>query len=161
MMPTKQGDITILDNPIAQELLHSKVPARLAYVWPDGSPRVIPIWFHWNGQEIVLGTPLQAPKVKALEQGSKVALTIDTDNWPHKVLQIRGTVSVQTVDGVVPEYALAAARYLGAESGKGWVEQAKALFPQMARIVVRPEWVGLLDFEQRFPSAIEAAMAGQ
>ncbi len=158
-MPTKQGDTAILDNPIAQELLHSKVPARLAYVWPDGTPRVIPIWFHWNGQEIVMGTPLKAPKVKALEQGSKVALTIDTDTWPHKVLQIRGTVSMQTVDGVVPEYALAAERYLGVEGGKGWVEQAKALFPQMTRIVVRPDWVGLLDFEQRFPSAIEAAMA--
>lgn len=159
-MPTKQGDITILNNPIAQELLHSKVPARLAYVWPDGTPRVIPIWFHWNGQEIVMGTPLNAPKVKALDEGSKVALTIDTDTWPHKVLQIRGTVSIETVDGVVPEYALAAERYLGAEGGKGWVEQAKALFPQMTRIVVRPDWVGLLDFEQRFPSAIEAAMAG-
>lgn len=158
-MPTKQGDTAILDNPIAQELLHSKVPARLAYVWPDGTPRVIPIWFHWNGQEIVMGTPLKAPKVKALEQGSKVALTIDTDTWPHKVLQIRGTVSMQTVDGVVPEYALAAERYLGVEGGTGWVEQAKALFPQMTRIVVRPDWVGLLDFEQRFPSAIEAAMA--
>ena len=159
-MPTKQGDITILNNPIAQELLHSKVPARLAYVWPDGTPRVIPIWFHWNGQEIVMGTPLNAPKVKALNEGSKVSMTIDTDTWPHKVLQIRGTVSIETVDGVVPEYALAAERYLGAEGGKGWVEQAKALFPQMTRIVVRPDWVGLLDFEQRFPSAIETAMGG-
>jgi hypothetical protein len=30
----------------------------------------------------------------------------------------------------------------------------------MARITVRPEWVGILDFEERFPSAIEAAMSG-
>jgi hypothetical protein len=33
--------------------------------------------------------------------------------------------------------------------------------PQMVRISVRPEWVGILDFEERFPSAIEAAMSGQ
>jgi hypothetical protein len=26
--------------------------------------------------------------------------------------------------------------------------------------VIEPEWVGIMDFEQRFPSAIEAAMAG-
>jgi hypothetical protein len=31
----------------------------------------------------------------------------------------------------------------------------------MARIVIQPEWVGILDFEQRFPSAIEAAMSGE
>jgi len=28
----------------------------------------------------------------------------------------------------------------------------------MARIAVRPAWVAVMDFEQRFPNAIEAAM---
>ncbi len=159
-MPTKQGDITILNDPIAQELLRSTIPARLAYVWRDGTPRVIPIWFHWNGSEIVMGTPLKSPKMKALQNNAKVALTIDTESWPHRVLLLRGTARVETVDGVVPEYAMAAERYFGAEQGKAWVVQVGSLFPQMARIVVRPDWVGLLDFEQRFPSAIESAMAG-
>ena len=30
--------------------------------------------------------------------------------------------------------------------------------PQMTRITLEPQWVGLLDFEQRFPSAVERAM---
>ena len=34
------------------------------------------------------------------------------------------------------------------------------MFARMARIVVRPEWVAILDFEKRFPGAIEAAMSG-
>jgi PPOX class probable F420-dependent enzyme len=159
-MPTKQGDTALLNDPIAQELLRSTIPARLAYVWHDGSPRVVPIWFHWNGEEIVLGTPPTAPKTKALRQNSKVALTIDTDTWPHKVLQIRGTAKVETVDGVVPEYAAAARRYFGEEQGQAWVEQMGKMFSQMARISVRPEWVGIMDFETRFPNAIEAAMGG-
>jgi pyridoxamine 5'-phosphate oxidase-like protein len=156
-MPTKQGDLKLLDDPIAQELLRSTIPARLAYVWHDGTPRVIPIWFHWNGEEFVLGTPPNAPKVKVLLQNSKVALTIDTDTWPHKVLLIRGTAKVETVNGVVPEYAAAAQRYFGEERGRAWVEQVRGMFPQMARIAVQPEWVGIIDFEKRFPSAIEAA----
>jgi hypothetical protein len=28
----------------------------------------------------------------------------------------------------------------------------------MARIFIKPTWVGILDFESRFPSAIERAM---
>ena len=160
-MPTIQGDTALLNDPVAQELLNSNIPARLAYVWHDGTPRVVPIWFHWNGHELVLGTPLKSPKIKALGQNSKVALTIDTNTWPNKVLQIRGTAKVETVDGVVPEYATAARRYFGEEAGRAWVEQVGQMFPQMARIVIRPEWVSLLDFEKRFPSAIEAAMAGQ
>jgi nitroimidazol reductase NimA-like FMN-containing flavoprotein (pyridoxamine 5'-phosphate oxidase superfamily) len=98
-MPMKQGDLALLNDPIAQELLHSAIPARLAYVWHDGTPRVVPIWFHWNGEEIVLGTPLNAPKVKVLRQNSRVALTIDTNTWRHKVLQVRGRAKVETVDG--------------------------------------------------------------
>ena len=159
-MATKQGGLALLNDPIAQELLRSTSPARLAYVWRDGTPRVVPIWFHWNGKEIILGTPPKAPKVRALSPKAKVALSIDGNTWPYKVLQIRGTAHVETVSGVVPEYASAAERYFGSEQGRAWVKQVGGMFSQMARIVVKPEWVAILDFEKRFPSAIEAAMSG-
>jgi hypothetical protein len=158
-MATKQGDLSLLDDPIAQELLRSTTPARLAYVWPDRTPRVVPIWFHWNGHDVVLGTPMKAPKVRALSANPHVALTIDGNVWPYKVLQIRGTARVETVAGVVPEYALAAERYFGAEQGRAWVEQVSRMFPRMARVAVTPSWVAILDFEHRFPSAIEEAMS--
>jgi hypothetical protein len=159
-MSRMRSDLTLLDDPIARELLRSTIPARLAYVWRDGSPRVVPVWFHWNGAEFVLGSPLKAPKVRMLTPGAKVALTIDSTTWPYKALQVRGTAHVETVAGVVPEYREAAARCLGTEPGRMWIEQVKALFSHMARIAVRPEWVGLVDFERRFPSAIESAMSG-
>lgn len=158
-MSTKQGELALLNDPIAEKLLRSAIPARLAYVWPDGTPRVIPIWFHWNGKELVLGTPLKAPKLKALAPGSKVAVTIDDDTWPYKVLQIRGTVQIDTVKGVIPEYELAAERYFGAEQGRSWIQQVRGMFSHMARIAVTPEWVAILDFEQRFPSAIQEAVS--
>jgi hypothetical protein len=159
-MATKQGGLGLLNDPVAQELLRSTAPARLAYVWGDGTPRVVPIWFHWNGTEIVFGTPLKAPKVQAISRNSKVALSIDGSTWPYKVLQIRGTAKVDTVQGAVPEYVLAAERYFGPEQGKAWVAQIGGMFSHMARIAVTPEWVAVLDFETRFPNAIENAMAG-
>jgi nitroimidazol reductase NimA-like FMN-containing flavoprotein (pyridoxamine 5'-phosphate oxidase superfamily) len=159
-MTTEQGDLALLDDPVAQELLHSTNLARLAYTWRDGTPRVIPIWFHWDGETIVLGTPPPAPKVDVLPTNSKVALTIDRDEWPYHALLIRGTAQVETVEGVTPEYEMCAERYFGAEQGREWVEGVRQMYPQMVRISVRPEWVGILDFETRFPSAIEAAMSG-
>src|SRR5438067_10076643 len=104
-MTTKQGGLALLNDPVAKQLLQSTCPARLAYVWHDGSPRVIPIWFHWNGHEIVLGTPPTAPKVRALAANAKVAVSIDGNTWPYQVLQIRGTARVEMVAGVPPEYA--------------------------------------------------------
>jgi hypothetical protein len=159
-MSGQQGNLDLLNDPVAQELLHSTIPARLAYIASDGKPRVIPIWFHWTGDEIVFGTPTTAPKTKSVASDSPVAVTIDSNNWPYKVLQIRGKAQVETVEGVVPEYAAAASRYFGEEQGAGWVQQVGSLFSHMTRIAVRPDWVGILDFEQRFPSAIANAMAG-
>jgi len=158
-MATRQGDLALLTNPVAQQLLQSTTPARLAYVWTDGTPRVVPIWFHWNGQEIVFGTPPTAPKLRALSKHSKVAVSIDGNTWPYKVLQVRGTARVEMVPGVAPEYALAANRYFGPEQGRAWVGQVGGMFSQMARIAIKPEWAAVLDFETRFPSAIEAAMS--
>ena len=155
---TRQGDVALLDGPVAQTLLHSATPVRVAYVSRDGTPRVVPTWFHWDGAEIVLGTPVESPKVRAISANPNVALTIDNGTWPYKALQIRGIARVETVPGVVPEYALAAQRYLGAQGGEAWIEQIRGMFSQMARIAVRPAWVAVLDFEQRFPNAIEAAM---
>jgi nitroimidazol reductase NimA-like FMN-containing flavoprotein (pyridoxamine 5'-phosphate oxidase superfamily) len=65
--------------------LQSTIPASLAYVWMDGTLRVVPIWFHWNEREFVLGTSPKAPKLTALAKNPKVALTIDDNTFPHKV----------------------------------------------------------------------------
>ena len=153
-MPVTQGDLSLLQHPASQELLHSKIPARLAYIATDGTPRVIPIWFHWNGHDIVMGTPPKAPKLKALAKNPKVSLTIDDNVFPHKVLLIRGTARLEPLNGIVPEYALAADRYFGPEQGKAWVAQMGTMISSMVRVTITPEWVGLLDFQTRFPSAL-------
>lgn len=153
-MPVKQGGLDLLQHPASEELLRSTIPARLAYVWMDGTPRVVPIWFHWNGQEFVLGTPPKAPKLKALAKNPKVALTIDDNTFPHKVLLVRGSARLERVKGVVPEYALAAERYFGAQQGKAWVAQLSSMIADMVRVTITPEWAGLLDFQTRFPSAL-------
>lgn len=153
-MPVKQGSLELLQHPVSKDLLQSTIPARLAYVWTDGTPRVVPIWFHWNGHEFVLGTPAKAPKLKALAKNPKVALTIDDNIFPHKVLLVRGSAHLQTVNGIVPEYAAAAERYFGAEQGRAWVTQLASMIQNMVRITITPEWAGLLDFQTRFPSAL-------
>jgi len=157
-MATQQGSLALLDDPVAQKLLQSTLPARLAYNWSDGTPRLIPIGFHWNGQEIVLGGPPDAPKMKVLHDGDKVALTIDSDSMPYKVLMIRGSIHMDAVDGIAPEYAAMSRRVMGEEQGEIWLNQVGAMITRMSRIFITPEWVGVLDFETRFPSAIEHAM---
>ena len=160
-MPAKQDALTVLQTPVAQTLLQSTIPARLAYTGRDGTPRVLPIWFHWTGEVFVLGTRLDSGKVRALSSQPTVALTIDTDAFPYKALQVRGTIAIETIDGIVPEYELCAQRYLGAKRGQAWIAQLRQTFPPMARIVIRPEWVNILDLAQLYPQVIEAVMSAK
>ena len=148
----QQGSPELLDDPVAQALMDSVNPARLAYTWMDGSPRVVPIWFHWTGDQFVLASPPRAPKLKALAADPRVALTIDDNTWPHKVLLVRGRANVEMLGDVVPEYELSAARYFGPEQGPAWVTTLRG--KPMARIAITPHWVGVLDFQTRFPSAL-------
>jgi hypothetical protein len=148
-----QGDLHLLEDPVAQELLHSKELARLAYTWLDGTPRVVPIWFHWTGEALTFGTPSKAPKLRALQREPRVAITIDAaGGWPYHALLVRGDAAVEMLEDVSAEYAAAARRYFGEDQGNAWVQQLSG--QPMARITVTPSWVGVLDFETRFPSAL-------
>jgi hypothetical protein len=161
-MPTKQGDISLLNDPVAQELLHAPIPAHLSYVWTDGSPRVIPIGFTWTGSELVTGTPHNAPKMLALKDGQPVAVTIDSYTPPYHVLYLRGIVRLSPYDGIVPEWAQAGERLMGKEGGTAFATMAdgmvKAGVLKFIRLAVQPTWAGIIDFEKRFPSGIEKGM---
>jgi nitroimidazol reductase NimA-like FMN-containing flavoprotein (pyridoxamine 5'-phosphate oxidase superfamily) len=93
----------VMNDPLSQELLQSAIPARMAYNGTDGLPRAIPIGFLWKDGRIVVCTSSNAYKVKALSANPKVALTINTEA-PYRVLLVRGTASVEIVDGVPSEY---------------------------------------------------------
>jgi hypothetical protein len=42
---------------------------------------------------------------------------------------------------------------------QGWLGQLAGMkIPSWGRVAVKPEWVGVIDFKERFPSAIELAM---
>ena len=156
----KRGDPTLLEHPVAQQLLRSRLPARLAYIARDGTPRVVPMQFHWTGEEVVLSCWPDDPKSAAIQAHPRVALTIDTADPPFRVLQIRGTAEVRIVDGAPPEMVSASTRYMGQEAGQAWVQQAARLSPQMVRIAVRPAWVDVLDFETRLPGGMVRRLAG-
>ena len=146
----------ILNRPISQELLARDV-TRLAYVAKDGTPRNVPIGFTWNGSEIVMCTTKNAPKLRSLDENPIVALTIDTEVHPPKILLIRGPAELDFVDGIPDEYLQANGSYeMTAEQRVEWEAEVRSLYRDgMVRIVVTPTWVKLIDFETTLPSAVE------
>ena len=156
-MNVQPDEITeVLNRPLSQELL-SRDLTRLAYVAEDGTPRNVPIGFAWNGSEIVMCTSKNAPKLPALRKNPAVALTVDTEVHPPKILLIRGRAELDVVDGIPDEYLRANSSYeMTPEQRVEWEAEVRSLYHDgMVRIVVTPTWAKLIDFETTLPSAVE------
>lgn len=153
MQPNEIAEV--LNRPTSQELLARDL-TRLAYVARDGAPRSIPIAFTWNGSEIVMCTSKNAPKLPALRTNPNVAITIDTEVHPPKILLVRGRAELDVVDGIPDEYLQMNGTYeMTAEQRAVWETEVRSLYESMVRIVVKPTWAKLIDFEETLPSAVE------
>jgi hypothetical protein len=148
--------IEVLTKPISRELLGSSIPARFAYTGLDGDPRVVPVAFWWNGAQLVVCSVPAMTKVRALRQNPRVAITIDTqEQWPPRVLLVRGAARLETVDGVADEYVAASRKLVPPAEFEGWEAGVRGLYDRMVRITIEPDWAKLLDFETTIPKAVE------
>ena len=151
----------LMNDPVAQTLIQAPVHARLAYTAKDGSPRVVPIGYIWNGDVFVMASPPNAPKVKALSADPKVALTIDTEDFPPNILLVRGEAALETVDGVPDEFVESARRFVGDDRMPEWEAGARGLYTQMVLIRIAPTWAKIIDFETRLPKYVEELIKAQ
>jgi len=148
-----QGSPELLDSPLARTLLAAAIPARVAYTANDGTPRIVASWFQWTDGELVMPTFIRAPHVAApsrrltaLRARPDVAVSIDTEGTPAQALLVRGKAQITEVYAIDSDYALSARQYLGEEAARDYLAMADQPGTRMARITVRPTWVGLLDF---------------
>jgi len=149
----------VMAGEVARKLLQRPL-ARLAYVARDGTPRVVPIGYTWDGSALIMCTTTNAAKVKALQVNPDVALTIDTDGFPPNVLLLRGKAELEWVDGIPGEYMqMNDPSYMTPEQRTEWEAGVRSVYDAMYRIRVVPRWAKVLDFETTLPSAVEELLA--
>lgn len=149
----------VMAGEVARKLLQRPL-ARLAYVARDGTPRVVPIGYTWDGSALIMCTTANAAKVKALQVNPDVALTIDTDGFPPNVLLLRGKAELEWVDGIPDEYMqMNDPSYMTPEQRTEWEAGVRSVYDARYRIRVVPRWAKVLDFETTLPSAVEELLA--
>lgn len=149
-------EITELLNtdPVAQDLLQARIPMRLAYVAKDGSARAIPISYLWDGAAFVISSPPKWPKVHAFRANPHVAFTVDTTDFPPKIMLVRGEVTdMELRQGVPDEYVAASRRIVGEDKMEAWERGVRADIHEMMVIRITPTWVKVIDFERTFPGS--------
>ncbi len=136
-------------SPTVGLLLESRIPARLAWVTQDGTPRVVPIWFIWSDDRLVITTFKRAKKLRDLVEGVVVAVTIDTDEFPYRSLKLRGPVTVRPTEGIADEYRKAAKRYVGDQMADKWL--AFLDNPDQVVLSIAPTWAVVSDMATDSP----------
>jgi len=65
-----------LGEPLALELLGAPLIASLASLNPDGSVHVIPVWFSWDGEHILVATSGASRKARNVEREPRVTVML-------------------------------------------------------------------------------------
>jgi PPOX class probable F420-dependent enzyme len=94
------------------DLLQQPAFANLATLMPDGSPQVTPVWFDYDGKNIVINSAKGRVKDRNMRRNPKVSLSIMDPKNPYRYLEIRGTVTEITEKGADAHIDKQAKRYL-------------------------------------------------
>jgi PPOX class probable F420-dependent enzyme len=89
---------------IPKQLLDLLAPEKrafmvLALVLSDGTPQVSPIWFDYDGSDLIINTARGRVKDKVLHKHPWVACSISDPQDPYRYLLIRGPVVGETEEG--------------------------------------------------------------
>jgi PPOX class probable F420-dependent enzyme len=95
------------------DLTQKKAFAQFATLMPDGSPHVSPVWFEYDGKEILVNSAKGRVKDRNVRRDPRVGIDIvDPDN-PYRHLSIRGRVVDITEKGADEHIDKLSKKYTG------------------------------------------------
>ena len=97
--------------------------ADLATLGLDGSPHVAPVWYHYDGDKVMVASERTAVKVRNIRNDPRVSLSIATDSEPYKYVLVSGDATIS--DTGIPNLVRAmAVHYLGDAEGQTYANKA-------------------------------------
>jgi PPOX class probable F420-dependent enzyme len=81
--------------PLASELLGLRLIATLATIDADGAPHVVPMWFVWDGERVMIPTSGQTRKVRNLRRTPRATLMVEQARGG---LDVRGAMLVGSTE---------------------------------------------------------------
>lgn len=107
----------------------------LATIMEDGSPQVTPIWFSWDGEDILINSAQGRKKDSNMRARPHVALVIVDPKNPYRWLQIRGSIVEITTNG--------AREHINALNNKYHGNPNYPVIPNQVRVMykIKPEHV--------------------
>ena len=119
-----------------QDLLQKKAFAQLATIMADGSPQVSPVWFEYDGKNILVNSAKGRVKDVNMRRDPRVGLDIQDPDNPYRHVSIRGRVIDITEKGADEHIDKLTKKYTGQEKypyrGPGEVRVIYKIEPERA-----------------------------
>ncbi len=81
------------------DILSKKGFAHIATIGPDGAPQSSPVWYGWDGTDVLFSQTTGRQKYRNLKRNDVVALSIVDPENPYRYLEIRGHVTIEDDPG--------------------------------------------------------------
>lgn len=120
-----------------EERLRGDAIAWLGSVRPDGRPHLVPVWFLWDGEDLLILSQPRTQKVRNLARDPRVTIALDDSRTGRDVVLLEGIAALLPV-GERPEQVSAyLAKYAMLLAEMDWL--AEAYLEEYAQaIVIRP-----------------------
>ena len=114
------------DKPRARARLEEAVVIWLTTVTPDGQPQSSPVWFIVEGEELVVFSRDNVPRVRNIAANPRVAVNLDTQDEGEDALTMEAEVRIDTMAPPASEVTAYLAKYAARIAGHGWTAQSFA-----------------------------------
>ncbi|MEN8113515.1 MAG: TIGR03667 family PPOX class F420-dependent oxidoreductase [Actinomycetota bacterium] len=94
----------------------------LTTVAADGTPQTSPIWFLWDGQEFLVYS-LDSPRVRNLENHSRVSLNLDGNGLGGDIVIVEGSARIDESMSSAAENAAYLEKYRPVMDDYGWTPE--------------------------------------
>ena len=110
------------------DLLQKKAFAQLATLMPDGTPQVTPVWFEYDGKNILINSAKGRTKDKNMRRDPRVGLDIIDPENPYRHLSLRGKVTEIQEQGADQHIDHLAVKYTGAAYSKRQPGEVRVIY---------------------------------
>lgn len=86
----------------------------------DGSPHVVPVWYRWDGHDVLVWTHEERLWVRNLRRDPRIAFSVQETKPPYGAVTVRGRAEIRTAD-TDDEIRRITRRYLTEDQLDGYV----------------------------------------
>lgn len=112
-------DTTSASGQRAAERLTTERIGWLTTVASDGTPQVSPIWFLWDGTEILVYS-LESPRARNVANHPRVSLNLDGNGLGGDIVIVEGTAHIDTDAPSAADNPAYVEKYLPVMNDYGW-----------------------------------------